>query len=47
MLLAVVEKYGPIDHFVAHSFGGLAIAHMLEKSAPVDNTRIALIAPAT
>lgn len=47
MLVAVLEKYGPIDHFVAHSFGGLAIAHTLEKTPQGEGIRIALIAPAT
>jgi pimeloyl-ACP methyl ester carboxylesterase len=47
MLATVLEKYGPVEHFVAHSFGGLAIAHTLEKMLPPDGARIALIAPAT
>lgn len=44
---SIFTNYGPIQSFMAHSFGGLALSLALEE-IPHDNTfRIALIAPAT
>lgn len=43
----VVEQFGPMDSYMAHSFGGLAIIHFLENVAHTPEQRIALIAPAT
>jgi pimeloyl-ACP methyl ester carboxylesterase len=43
----VVEKFGPMDSYMAHSFGGLAIIHFLEHIAHTPDQKIALIAPAT
>ncbi|MGE5106234.1 MAG: alpha/beta hydrolase [Sphingobacteriales bacterium] len=43
----IIKKFGPIQSFMAHSFGGLTIAHYIEKIKHDNNTRIALIAPAT
>jgi pimeloyl-ACP methyl ester carboxylesterase len=40
-------EFGTIQSFMAHSFGGLALAHFLEKIPHDTNTRLALIAPAT
>jgi len=47
MIRKVVEQYGPIDAFICHSFGGLALAHYLESVKPDPHTRVVLIAPAT
>lgn len=47
MLKKVNEKYGPIQSFMAHSFGGLAVAHFLETYPHDENVRAALLAPAT
>lgn len=47
MLEKINEKYGPIQGFLAHSFGGLALAHFLEKVPGNENMRAVLIAPAT
>ncbi len=47
MIRKIVAKYGPIESFLAHSFGGLAITHFIEKAPHPADTRIALIAPAT
>jgi pimeloyl-ACP methyl ester carboxylesterase len=44
---AVYNHCGPINSFMAHSFGGLAITHFLEQLQHNDACRIALIAPAT
>lgn len=43
----VIKKYGPVQSFMAHSFGGMAITHYLEKHKHNSDYRIALIAPAT
>jgi predicted alpha/beta hydrolase family esterase len=40
-------EVGTIQSFMAHSFGGLAVAHFVEKIPHDINTRLALIAPAT
>jgi pimeloyl-ACP methyl ester carboxylesterase len=40
------EKFGPIQAFMAHSFGGLALTHFLE-TIPNNQSRVVLIAPAT
>ncbi len=44
---AIQQLYGPIQRFMAHSFGGLALAHFLEKTPHDANTKAVLIAPAT
>ena len=41
------EKYGPIQSYVGHSFGGLTIPLAIEKIAHDESFRLALIAPAT
>ncbi|ULQ57562.1 alpha/beta hydrolase [Flavihumibacter rivuli] len=46
-LSEVYNHFGPIQSFMGHSFGGLAIAHFLENIHHDDSYRIALIAPAT
>ncbi|MEO8583694.1 MAG: alpha/beta fold hydrolase [Flavitalea sp.] len=40
------EMYGPIDGFLAHSYGGLAVTYFLE-SVKNDQKKVVLIAPAT
>ncbi len=47
MIKKVIDLYGPIKGFIAHSFGGLAVCLALESIPHDENTRIALIAPAT
>jgi pimeloyl-ACP methyl ester carboxylesterase len=41
------NNYGPIDSFLTHSFGGLAVCLALEEIPHSDSTKIILIAPAT
>lgn len=41
------KRYGPIQSFMAHSFGGLAVSLALEEIPHHDGYRLALIAPAT
>ncbi|HEY4147429.1 MAG TPA: alpha/beta fold hydrolase [Chitinophagaceae bacterium] len=47
MLRTVYRQYGPVQLFLAHSFGGLALVHFLETLPPADSFRLALVAPAT
>ena len=47
MLREIFLRYGPIDAFLAHSFGGLAVAHLLEGINHNEQTKVVLIAPAT
>lgn len=47
MIKKVNELYGPIHGYVAHSFGGIAVALAMETMPHDADTRIALIAPAT
>lgn len=46
-LARIHEQYGPFDGFISHSFGGLALAHLLETLPHSEATRAVLIAPAT
>jgi pimeloyl-ACP methyl ester carboxylesterase len=46
-LIRVNDLYGPFDGFIAHSFGGLAVAHLLETLPHNDSIHAVLIAPAT
>ncbi|HTN07910.1 alpha/beta hydrolase [Agriterribacter sp.] len=46
-LQRVVSEYGPFSAYMAHSFGGLAITHLLEVVPHTEQTRVVLIAPAT
>ncbi|HMK25902.1 MAG TPA: alpha/beta hydrolase [Chitinophagaceae bacterium] len=41
------KKFGPIDSYMAHSFGGLAVCLALEEIDHTEDCRLALIAPAT
>ncbi len=47
MIKKVVENYGPVQGFIAHSFGGLAISLLLEETPHDADTKVVLIAPAT
>jgi len=46
MLGTVLQQYGPIDGYMGHSFGGLALTMLLESLPQHPTTRIVLIAPA-
>ncbi len=47
MIKKVIELYGPVNSFIAHSFGGIALSLAME-SLPQDETiKIVFIAPAT
>ncbi|MGC4103765.1 alpha/beta hydrolase [Ferruginibacter sp.] len=47
MIQKAVELYGPIDSFIAHSFGGIALSLAMEIIPHNADTKIVLIAPAT
>jgi esterase/lipase len=47
MLKEVIERYGPFNACIAHSFGGLAISLALENIPHCENLKLVLIAPAT
>ncbi|TAH03303.1 MAG: alpha/beta hydrolase [Sphingobacteriales bacterium] len=47
MIAAVYHQYGPIDSFMAHSFGGIALVHFLETIATTPQLKVALLAPMT
>ena len=43
----IANEFGAFDAYIAHSFGGLAIAHLLEITPHNEQTKVVLIAPAT
>lgn len=47
MIKKINECYGPINGFLAHSFGGIAISLAMENMIHDAGTKIVLIAPAT
>lgn len=47
MIVEIHRNYGPINSFMAHSFGGLAAALALEDISHTTATKLVLIAPAT
>ncbi len=47
MIKKAITLYGPINKFVAHSFGGIALSLAMENMPQQQNTKIAFIAPAT
>ncbi len=47
MIKKVMEEYGPIKNFIAHSFGGISLSLALENMPHDENTKIVFIAPAT
>ena len=47
MIIQVIERYGPVDGFIAHSFGGIALCLALEKIKLPNVPKIVFIAPAT
>jgi pimeloyl-ACP methyl ester carboxylesterase len=44
---AINKRFGPIQSYMAHSFGGLAVSLALEETDHTDDYRLVLIAPAT
>ena len=46
-IIEVNRKFGPVESYLAHSFGGLALALALEEISHTADYRVALVAPAT
>ena len=46
MIREVIGRYGPVNKFIAHSFGGISLILALED-LQIPGSRVALIAPAT
>jgi alpha-beta hydrolase superfamily lysophospholipase len=46
-ILHIQEEYGPIKHFITHSFGGLALSLALEEMPHDESWKAVFIAPAT
>lgn len=47
MIKKVIYKFGPINKFIAHSFGALALSLALEEIEHDESTNVVFIAPAT
>lgn len=47
MIKTIHQKYGPVNSFMGHSFGGLAISLAMEEISHDEDSRVVLIAPAT
>ena len=47
MIEKIIKLYGPVNGFLAHSFGGIALSLAMEKTIHNANTKIVFIAPAT
>jgi alpha-beta hydrolase superfamily lysophospholipase len=45
MITMVCEKYGPVQSFMAHSFGGLTLSMALENMEHNENFKVVFIAP--
>jgi len=47
LIIEIIKLYGPIDCYLAHSLGGLALCIALENIPHNKSTKVVLIAPAT
>ncbi len=47
MIKAIIQQFGPIENFIAHSFGGISLSLALEELPHDAHTKIVFIAPAT
>lgn len=47
MIVSIHQLFGPVQSFIGHSLGGLALALAMEKIEHNHETKIVLIAPAT
>lgn len=47
MIKKATQLYGPVNAFLAHSFGGIAISLALEQMTHTNESKLVLIAPAT
>ena len=47
MIQEIHKQFGPVQSYIAHSFGGLAVSLALEEISHTSDYRLVLIAPAT
>ncbi len=47
MIMRINELYGPVDGYIAHSFGGISLALALENLPTDPHHKVVMIAPAT
>jgi hypothetical protein len=47
MIFHIQKNFGPLNAFIAHSFGGLSISLALEEISHDQQTKLVLIAPAS
>jgi Serine aminopeptidase, S33 len=47
MIKKVIEQFGPVQSFLAHSFGGISLSLALEDIPHDEHTRVVFVAPAT
>ena len=47
MIKEVMQQFGPVENFIAHSFGGISLSLALEAWPHNEHTKIVFIAPAT
>jgi pimeloyl-ACP methyl ester carboxylesterase len=47
MIKEVMQQFGPVEYFIAHSFGGISLSLALEQLAHDAKTKVVFIAPAT
>ena len=47
MIREIHARFGPVQHYLAHSFGGLAVSLALEEISHTSSYRLVLVAPAT
>lgn len=47
MIKAVMSTFGPVEYFIAHSFGGISLSLALEQVPYTEHTKVVFIAPAT
>jgi pimeloyl-ACP methyl ester carboxylesterase len=47
MIEVIIKAFGPVNAFIAHSFGGIALSLALEKTKHDAKTKVVLLAPAT
>jgi pimeloyl-ACP methyl ester carboxylesterase len=47
MIKEVITKFGPVESFLAHSFGGISLSLALEDMPHDGHTKVVFIAPAT
>jgi len=47
MIKEIMQNFGPIENFIAHSFGGISLSLALEDVPHTEQTRVVFIAPAT